>query len=190
MPIRGCFKEQKPNILRIVYNHKDTDAHQDEEQALEEGLWWMAMDITQLPPSPVLTVWNRTLVFKFSVSFCGELFPFLPSQHRATGSTCRESAAWSSTPPPRSYFLIWRGFSHLGRALGGWGIWCICYIWSSHYLWNLTINEWYSSYEGRQEELRVDGIWEGQARIPFPGNSLYQFVLFLFRFNFKPKFYC
>lgn len=38
------------------------------------------MDITQLPLSPVLTVWNRTLVFKFSVSFCGEFFPsFLAS---------------------------------------------------------------------------------------------------------------
>lgn len=44
--------------------------------------------------------------------------------------------------------------------------------------------------KGGRKELRVDDIWEGQARIPFPGNSLYQFVRFLFHFNFKPKFYC
>lgn len=50
------------------------------------------MDITQLPPGPVLTVGNRTLVFKFPVSFCGEFFPFLPSQRRGTGSTLLHEA--------------------------------------------------------------------------------------------------
>lgn len=36
LPIRGCFKEEKHTILWIVYNHKDTDVYQDEEQALKE----------------------------------------------------------------------------------------------------------------------------------------------------------
>lgn len=35
LPIRGHFKEQKHSILWIVYNHKDTDTYQDEEQALQ-----------------------------------------------------------------------------------------------------------------------------------------------------------
>lgn len=55
MPIRGCFKEQKPNILWIVYNHKDTEAHQDKDQALE-GALVDSMERTQLLPGLLLTV--------------------------------------------------------------------------------------------------------------------------------------
>lgn len=47
LPIRRCFKEQKLNTLRIVYNHKDADVHQDEEQALE-GASDAQLGITQL----------------------------------------------------------------------------------------------------------------------------------------------
>lgn len=73
LPIRRCFKEQKLNILRIVYTHKDADAHQDKEQALE-GASGVQRGITQLRRAS-LTVGHRTPAFKFSVSFYGEFFP-------------------------------------------------------------------------------------------------------------------
>lgn len=87
MPIRRCFKEQKLNILRVVYTHKDADAHQDEEQALE-GASDAQRGITQLRRAS-LTVGHWTPAFKFSVSFYGE-FPFLHSQCRGTPALARE----------------------------------------------------------------------------------------------------
>lgn len=87
LPIRRCFKEQKLNILRVVYTHKDADAHQNEEQALE-GASDAQRGITQLRRAS-LTVGHRTPAFKFSVSFYGE-FPFLHSQCRGTPALARE----------------------------------------------------------------------------------------------------
>lgn len=55
-------------------------------------LWWDGTEIPRLLLGPVLTGWNRTLVFKFFVSLCGEFFPFLHTQRKSTGCTCRESA--------------------------------------------------------------------------------------------------
>lgn len=77
-------------------------------------LWCTAWDNSASPARFWLFEAEHRFLNFLSVSM--ESFPFLPSQRRGTGSTCRESAVWSSTLLHKATFnLMWLFSFGVGR---------------------------------------------------------------------------
>lgn len=120
-------------------------------------LWWDGTDLPWLPLGLVSTGWNRTLVFKFFVSLCGEFFPSLHTQRKKHWPHLQGKCNLKQYLHSRSYFLIWCNFSYFGEGCWVGGKYDVFVTYSSHYLWNLTIKEWYNSCAMKVIKVKEDG---------------------------------
>lgn len=145
------------------------------------------MDITQLPPSPVLTVWNRTLVFKFpSVSVESFFLSFRASIEplAALAGKVQLGAAPSSTK--LLFNLTWvfsfgEGFEWAGNMM-----------YSLHTVFSLFMklnHKWMILLLWR-EAGGTKGRWYlgGSSPHTFPRKQFVQFVLFLFVLTLSQSF--
>lgn len=147
------------------------------------------MDVTQLPPGPVLTVWNWTLFFKFSVSLCGEFFPSFPASIEALAALAGK-VQLGAAPSTKLLFNLMSWVFSFGEGCG----WVGDVMYSLHLVFALFMK--------LHHKLMILLLWreagETKGRWHLGGShphtsfrkQLVPVWLFLFRFNFKPKFYC